>query len=59
LVAVLSAAATLIAVTVLSAASLLGRREAGVVRPGLMLDRYNAFGGTGASAGLRSAASST
>jgi hypothetical protein len=47
LVAALSAAATLIAVTALSAAGLLGRREAGVVRPMLMLDRYNAFGGRG------------
>ncbi|MCC6005478.1 MAG: hypothetical protein LM590_14160 [Thermofilum sp.] len=55
----LSAAATLIAVTALSAAGLLGRREVEVVRPRLMLDRYNAFGGTGVSTGSRSAASST
>jgi hypothetical protein len=59
LAAALSAATTLIAVTALSAADLLGRREVGVVRPRLVLDRYNAFGGAGASAGLRSAASST
>jgi hypothetical protein len=39
------AAATLIAVTALSAAGLLEGREVGVVRPRLMLDRYNAFGG--------------
>ncbi|MCC6005706.1 MAG: hypothetical protein LM590_15310, partial [Thermofilum sp.] len=45
LVAALSAAATLIAVAALSAAGLLVRREVEVVRPRLMLDRYNAFGG--------------
>jgi hypothetical protein len=45
LVAALSAAATLIAVAALSAVGLLVRREVEVVRPRLMLDRYNAFGG--------------
>ncbi|MCC6004648.1 MAG: hypothetical protein LM590_09930, partial [Thermofilum sp.] len=45
LVAVLLVAATLIAVAALSAVGLLVRREVEVVRPRLMLDRYNAFGG--------------
>ena len=39
--------------------SLMWGREVEVVRPRLMLDRYNAFGGTGVSAGSRGAASST